>query len=292
MKWRSVLMLSAILIAGISIGVGLRVLRLEKISTTLQSVIPAPDARAGRAIYPYSLIPGGVRNSFELSESIAHDPVLAEHYRDIRPAAMFPLRLVTDTEGYVSYRVGSHIYWTHHLVRIRKGELVLTDGYRMVRGRCGNQIVPAYLRPKGVPTTLDPMEPPPVVFESGYPPVMNVPPAQALLAEKDAPPFPITPATPGGSTPPFWPPVAPASCMVLLRIHSNRHASPCSSRSAHRRRRRGHTGSAHCSASNTSNRSARTRNAADGGNRIGLASLRQETALAAKLFNLDLRPSA
>ena len=209
MKWRSVLMLSAILIAGISIGVGLRVLRLEKISINLQSVVPAPDARAGRAIYPYSLIPGGVRNSFELSESIAHDPVLAEHYRDIRPAAMFPLRLVTDTEGYVSYRVGSHIYWTHHLVRIRKGELVLTDGFRMVRGRCGNQIVPAYLRPKGIPTTLDPMEPPPVVFESGYPPVMNVPPAQALLAEKDAPPFPITPATPAGSTPPFWPPVAP-----------------------------------------------------------------------------------
>jgi hypothetical protein len=210
MKWRSVLMLSAILIAGISIGIGLRVLRLEKISTTLQSVVPAPDARAGRAIYPYSLIPGGVRNSFELSQSIAHDPVLAEHYRDIRPAAMFPLRLVTDTEGYVSYRVGSHIYWTHHLVRIRKGELVLTDGSRMVRGRCGNQIVPAYLRPKGVPTTLDPMEPPPVVFESGYPPVMNVPPAQALLAEKNAPPLPITPATPGGSTPPaFWPPVAP-----------------------------------------------------------------------------------
>jgi hypothetical protein len=210
MKWRSVLVFSAILIAGISIGVGLRVLRLEKISTTLQSVAPAPDARASRAIYPYSLIPGGVRNSFELSESIAHDPVLAEHYRDIRPAAMFPLRLVTDTEGYVSYRVGSHIYWTHHLVRIRKGELVLTDGYRMIRGRCGNQIVPAYLRPKGTPTTLDPMEPPPVVFESGYPPVLNVPPAQAQLAEKEAPPFPITPTTPGGGTPPaYWPPVAP-----------------------------------------------------------------------------------
>ncbi len=210
MKWRSVLMLSAILIAGISIGVGLRVLRLEKISTTLQSVVPSPDARAGRAIYPYSLVPGGVRNSFELSESIAHDPVLAEHYRDIRPAAMFPLRLVTETEGYVSYRVGNRIYWTSHLVRIRKGELVLTDGHHMIRGRCGNQIVPAYLRPNAVPTTLDPMEPPPVVFESGYPPVMTLPPNQVLLAEKNAPPLPVVPGTPGGSTPPaFWPPVVP-----------------------------------------------------------------------------------
>jgi PEP-CTERM motif len=210
MKWRSVLVFSVILIAGISIGIGLRVLRLEKISATLQSVIPAPDARAGRAIYPYSLIPGGVRNSYELSQSIAHDPVLAGHYRDVRPAAMFPLRLTSDTEGYVSYRVGNQIYWTHHLVRIRKGELVLTDGFRMIRGRCGNQIVPAYLRPKGIPTTLDPMEPPPVVFESGYPPVMTLPPDQVLLAEKNAPPIPATPGTSGGGTPPaFWPPLVP-----------------------------------------------------------------------------------
>jgi len=210
MKWRSVLMLSAILVAGISIGIGLRVLRLQKISTTLQSVIPAPDTRANRAIYPYSLIPGGVRNSYELSESISHDPVLAEHYRDLRPAAMFPLRLTTDTEGYVSYRVGGKIYWTSHLVRIRKGELVLTDGYHMVRGRCGNQIVPAYLRPKGIPTTLDPLEPPAQVFESGYPPVMNLPPNQVLLAEKNAPPLPVIPGVPGTTAPPaFWPPVVP-----------------------------------------------------------------------------------
>lgn len=210
MKWRSVLVFSAIFIAGISIGIGLRVLRLEKIRTTLQSIVPAPDTRAGRAIYPYSLIPGGVRNSYELSQSIAHDPVLAEHYRDIRAAAMFPLRLPSDTEGYVSYRVGNHIYWTRHLVRIRKGELVLTDGSRMIRGRCGNQIVPAYLRPKAIPTTLDPMDPPPMVFESGYPPVMNLPPAEALLAEKNAPPLPVTPSAPGGSTPPaFWPPLVP-----------------------------------------------------------------------------------
>ncbi len=211
MKWRSVLLFSAILVAGISIGIGLRVLRLEKLSPSLQSVIPAPDTRAGRAIYPYSLIPGGVRDSYELSQSIAHDPVLAEHYRDIRPAAMFALRLTSDTEGYVSYRVGNQIYWTHHLVRIKKGELVLTDGNRMIRGRCGNQIVPAYLRPKGIPTTLDPLEPPSTVFETGFPPVMSLPPSgQALMAEKNAPALPALPGTPGGGTPPaFWPPLVP-----------------------------------------------------------------------------------
>ena len=207
MKWRSVLLFSAILLAGISIGVGLRVLRLEKLSASLQSVIPAPDTRAGRAIYPYSLIPGGVRNSYELNESIAHDPVLAEHYREIRPAAMFPLRLTADTEGYVSYRVGNQIYWTHHLVRIRKGELVLTDGHTMIRGRCGNQIVPAYLRPKGIPTTMDPLEPPTTALETGFPPVMILPPSgQALMAEKNAP---LLPATPAGTPPAFWPPVVP-----------------------------------------------------------------------------------
>jgi PEP-CTERM motif len=208
MKWRRIVLFSAILVAGISIGVGLNVLRLEKLGADLRFVIPAPDTRAGRAIYPYSLIPGGVRNSYELSESISHDAVLAEHYRDIRPAAMFPLRLTSDTDGYLSYRVGNQIYWTRHLVRIKKGELVLTDGYRMIRSRCGNQIIPAYFRPKGIPATLDPLEPPPAVFEAGFPPIMTLPPNQALLAEKNSPPLPVVPGA-AGTPPIFWPPVVP-----------------------------------------------------------------------------------
>ena len=210
MRWRSVLVLSAILIAGISIGIGLRVLRLEKLNSTLQWVVPAPDFRAGRAIFLYSVIPGGVRDQEELRQSILRDPVVAEHYRDIRPAVMFPMRLAIDTDGYVSYRIGHRVFWTRHLVRIKKGELVLTDGHSMIRGRCGNQIVPAYLRPSATPTTLDPAEPPPLVFEAGYPPVMSVPPHQALLAEKRMPAIPTAPAAPGAGSPPgYWPPIPP-----------------------------------------------------------------------------------
>lgn len=143
MKWRGVLVFSAILFAGISIGIGLRVLRLGKLNSTLEWVVPAPDFRAGRAVFPYSVIPGGVRDQEELWQSILHDPVVAEHYRDIRPAAMFPMRLAIDTDGYVSYRIGNQLFWTRQLVRIKKGELVLTDRHSMIRGRCGNQIVPA-----------------------------------------------------------------------------------------------------------------------------------------------------
>ncbi len=135
--------------------------------------------------------------------------MIAAYYRDLRPAAMFPLRLASDTVGYVSYRVGNQIFWTHHIVHIRKGELVLTEGTTMILGRCGNQIVPAYLRPAPATTTLDP-GPPDMVFETGYPPVMTGPHNEALLAEKHAPALPALPASPNTESPPtFWPPLIP-----------------------------------------------------------------------------------
>jgi hypothetical protein len=35
---------------------------------------------SARAIYPYSVIPGGVESAAELRNSVTRDPVVAEHY--------------------------------------------------------------------------------------------------------------------------------------------------------------------------------------------------------------------
>jgi PEP-CTERM motif len=208
MKWRRGLLLSAVGVIGITTGITARLLQIRGVAGSLLQVIPAPDSRATRAFYPFSVIPGGVRNGEELRESIALDPLVAEHYRDIQPARMLPIRLVTDLNAYVSYRSGQKIFWTHHLIRIKKGELVLTDGHSMIRGRCGNQIVPAYLRPQGVPTTLDPEVPPLAVFEAGLPPLIQTPSGHALLAEGQPPAVPAVPTN--TSVPPlmYWPPIA------------------------------------------------------------------------------------
>src|SRR5664279_3691863 len=47
---------------------------------------PTPDYRAARTVYPYSVVPGGILNEVELEASMAKDPVVAQHYRDILAA--------------------------------------------------------------------------------------------------------------------------------------------------------------------------------------------------------------
>jgi PEP-CTERM motif len=209
MNWPRGLLFSAAAIIGISAVITVKLVQLQNRAGSLPDVIPAPESRSTRALYPFSVIPGGVRNEEELRDSIARDPVVAEHYRDIRAARMLPMRLVRDLNAYVSYRSGQRIFWTHHLVRIKKGELVLTDGQSIIRGRCGNQIVPAYLRPKGVPSTVDPMLPPAEVFESGIPPLMEAPFNQAMLAEAAPHRAPVVPTTTSAPAMPYFPPIIP-----------------------------------------------------------------------------------
>ena len=93
-----------------------------------------------RRAYPYSVIPGGVRNMHELRETLARDYVVRRHY------ARFNLeraRLVHAGEGrlvYMSYRRGDAIFWTRKKVHLHPDELLLTDGVITARARCGNQV--------------------------------------------------------------------------------------------------------------------------------------------------------
>jgi hypothetical protein len=90
--------------------------------------------------YPYSVIPGGVYSAGELQRAIKTDPSLREHYAgfDLRNARL--VRLTEDHYGYVSYRLKNQIFWTHRRLKLPKGEVLLSDGAKYVRCRCGNRI--------------------------------------------------------------------------------------------------------------------------------------------------------
>lgn len=104
----------------------------------------APDLESpptpGRLIYPYSVVPGGVRTPAELKAVSEHDPAVREHYSrfDFSKARVVTVpqpRLV-----YLSYRIGDKIYWTKKKVSLHKGEQLITDGTITARARCGNRV--------------------------------------------------------------------------------------------------------------------------------------------------------
>lgn len=177
---------------------------------------PAPDYRAARSIYPYSVVPGGVATTEEAEASIARDPAVAEHYRGIHISQLQPIRLNTTLVVYASFRNATGIHWTKHAIRVPKGELVLSDGVNLIRGRCGNRLT--FLPPEPPPTlpALPPAndEPPEIALEYGAPPIIG-PPAMPAL--------PLQPATR------FWPPPRPPviwCCSYIVAAGGPLYARP------------------------------------------------------------------
>jgi hypothetical protein len=91
-----------------------------------------------RPVYNGSVVAGGVYSTAELSAALNRDPIVAAHYRGVDPGAMRAVTLTAGRAAYVSYRVGSRIYWTRDRVWLKAGETVLTDGTTVIRARCGN----------------------------------------------------------------------------------------------------------------------------------------------------------
>src|ERR1700719_3947668 len=58
---------------------------------------------AHRPVFPYSIVPGGVRDARELQSAASKDPVVAAHYSDFRMALSRAVRLDHPLEMYVSY---------------------------------------------------------------------------------------------------------------------------------------------------------------------------------------------
>jgi PEP-CTERM motif len=94
-----------------------------------------------RPVYPYSVVRGGVESGKELAEALLRDSAVAEHYRDLDPQTLHPVKLDRDQFAYVSYRHRNKIYWTAKKLRLAAGERVLAvNSTPIVRARCGNRI--------------------------------------------------------------------------------------------------------------------------------------------------------
>ncbi len=98
------------------------------------------SATLRRPTFDYSVIPGGVSDAQDLQRAVKQDPVVADHYRDADMSTMRPQILSSDQLAFVSYRVGDHVFWTKHRVRIRSGETIFANGQTEIRARCGNCI--------------------------------------------------------------------------------------------------------------------------------------------------------
>jgi hypothetical protein len=98
------------------------------------------QARNRRLVYPYSVVPGGVRSADELREIATHDPVVAKHYAGFDYTRAHVIEVDHPRLVYVSYRKGGQIHWTGKQASLHKGEKLLTDGRITARTRCGNQV--------------------------------------------------------------------------------------------------------------------------------------------------------
>jgi PEP-CTERM motif len=111
------------------------------ISGDASNLIPRNrSAKYERLVYPYSVIPGGVRSREELAFNIEKDPVVAAHYADFK---VDRARIVKSEEAqlvHVSYRIRNRVFWTAKTVKIPKGETLITDGHDSARTRCGNKV--------------------------------------------------------------------------------------------------------------------------------------------------------
>ncbi len=130
------------------------------------SAQPAP-AREYRPVYPYSVVPGGVFSRQEALRAAAGDRVVAAHYTgfDLRRARA--VRLERDWVAHVSFRIENAVYWTRRPLKLRQGEVLLTDGGSYIRARCGNRVAEKKLSP----TTAQ--EPPAAVLDTPEPPALS-----------------------------------------------------------------------------------------------------------------------
>jgi len=91
-------------------------------------------------VYPYSVVPGGVKDPDDLRYAVARDPVVRRHYARFDYSHAHLVRATEAREVYLSYRVRDTVFWTRRKIRLHLGELLLSDGTITARTRCGNQI--------------------------------------------------------------------------------------------------------------------------------------------------------
>jgi hypothetical protein len=181
-----------------------------------------------RPVYPYSVVPGGVRDARELKWAAEHDPVVRSHYAGFDYDHARVVRLVLARTAYVSYRIGTKVYWTRHRVTLKKGETVITDGKITARSRCANRVEEVSQQ------ATSSSEPPAAKFEEPVQPAMGTavanPPLPFESALLNRPGLPgLGPALPLSLYDPFgngtWVPISPPPLPGVCGIGKNKNGS-------------------------------------------------------------------
>ncbi len=189
----------------------------ERLVATQQEALRTIE---GRPVYPYSVVPGGVKDARELKWAAEHDPVVAAHYAGFDYNHAHVEVLKATLTAYVSYRIGKKVYWMRRPIRIKKGETLITDGKITARTRCANRVeeVPQQATSSSEPPAAkfeEPVAPvagtataiPPVPFDSA---LMN---RQPLPGLGPAPPLTLyNPFGPGNWIPINPPPLPSGVC--------------------------------------------------------------------------------
>lgn len=170
-----------------SAPLALQQLELNRGHATFDQVLSHTQPQ--RAVYPYSVVPGGVEDVNELKWVAEHDPIVGAHYAGFDFARAQVVRLTLARTVYVSYRIGSRIYWTRRRLTLHKGEKLITDGRMTARTRCGNRV-----EEKPQQEAASPVEPAPETFDqpvrAGEGTAMQAPPIafqSALLNRPQVP---------------------------------------------------------------------------------------------------------
>jgi hypothetical protein len=201
-----------------------RAYRAESTDAPRLSLAKLCLSRPASRVYPYSIIPGGIKSVRELRDAAAKDPVVAAHYAGFDFANARMIRANWERAVYVSYRRGENTYWTTQKLKLDSGEALITDGRRTARARCGNLIsdIPASPVSLGEPTASVLNTP----LELGDPTVPGiatafVPQESMELTDPDRRvfvpviPLPLFPPShgysPGDPLPPSLPPTPPTA---------------------------------------------------------------------------------
>jgi len=91
-------------------------------------------------VYPYSVVPGGIKDAAALRQIAARDRAVSQHYSQFDYSKARLVRVTEPREVYVSYRIRDTIFWTSKKIRLPAGEMLLTDGKITARAKCGNQV--------------------------------------------------------------------------------------------------------------------------------------------------------
>jgi hypothetical protein len=188
---------------------------------------PASARLPKRAVFPYSIVPGGVRDAQELQSAASADPVVARHYSDFRMTQARALRLDHPLSMYVSYRHNNQVFWTKNRMVIPAGEALISDGENLARVRCGNRLSPVAAKPVAAtePSQEELTEPSfvPALMADLLPgesigQIPSAPSVPSGSSVSDAPPSPplfppfvgpgVPPIIPGASPTPQSPPVS------------------------------------------------------------------------------------